>query len=252
MPIRIILMPRFDYGMLKPWILQRNNGKDFVAIGGHQGLLFSSDIGLRKTDDHGCMGTFVIQENERKYISIIHRPPHLLDSDEVEAPDKEEIERRFEETIEWWHTWASQADYEGPYREHAMRSAVVLKGLNNAPTGAIAAAATTSLPEEIGGSRNWDYRFTWVRDSVFAEFVLPKRTVLRRISEFGNRSVPRFATGSIKTVTTTSAAFMYRRPNLRRWMLLCCFCLSFATLNMMMNAWFEPRTSSGGNSAMTG
>lgn len=167
MPVRIIVMPRFDYGMLKPWILQRNNGKDFVAIGGHQGLLFSSDIDLRKTSNHGCAGTFAIQEHERKYISIIHRLPHLLDSDRVGVPDKREIERRFEQTMQWWRTWASQADYTGPYREQAMQSAVVLKGLTNAPTGAIAAAATTSLPEKIGGSRNWDYRFTWVRDSVF-------------------------------------------------------------------------------------
>jgi len=167
MPIRIDLKPRFDFGMLKPWIQPRNKGRDFVAIGGHQGLLISTDLDIHKTSSHGCSGAFVIHEKELRYISIIHRRPHLLDLAKVKAPDKEEIEKRFNETVDWWRTWVNQADYDGPYREQVMRSAVVLKGLTNAPTGAIAAAATTSLPEVIGGSRNWDYRFTWVRDSVF-------------------------------------------------------------------------------------
>jgi GH15 family glucan-1,4-alpha-glucosidase len=199
MPIRVILMPRFDYGMLKPWILRRNHGRDFAAIGGHQGLLISSDIALSRTDNHGCTGTFVIHESDRRYVSITHRPPHLLDMEEVEVPDREEIEKRCEQTIEWWRIWSSQADCEGPYREQAMRSAVVLKGLTNAPTGAIAAAATTSLPEEIGGSRNWDYRFTWVRDSIFTVRSLAALGFVKEADGF-RRFIERTAAGDAKEI----------------------------------------------------
>jgi GH15 family glucan-1,4-alpha-glucosidase len=174
MPVRISLKPRFDYGMLKPWILRRNDGRDFAAIGGHQGLVISSDAQMEAEGHDGCTAAFTLREGDRKYLSIIYRLPHLLDEENIKVPDKEEICQRFEQTIEWWRRWSEQADYDGPYRDRVMRSAIVLKGLTNAPTGAIAAAATTSLPENIGGSRNWDYRFTWVRDSAFTVRSLAK------------------------------------------------------------------------------
>ena len=84
------------------------------------------------------------------------------------APDRESVERRLSTTAEWWQRWAERHEFDGPWPDEVLRSALALKLLTHSPTGAMAAAATTSLPEKIGGDRNWDYRFCWVRDSSFA------------------------------------------------------------------------------------
>src|SRR5215207_987220 len=88
--------------------------------------------------------------------------PHEL---EPRRLSREQIKTEFDETERFWRECSELCEYNGPYREQVVRSALVLKALTNGPTGAIAAAATTSLPEEIGGIRNWDYRFSWLRDS---------------------------------------------------------------------------------------
>ncbi|HYH36936.1 MAG TPA: glycoside hydrolase family 15 protein, partial [Azospirillum sp.] len=77
-----------------------------------------------------------------------------------------------EETVAWWRAWSGQCSYRGPWREAVERSLITLKGLTYGPTGGIAAAATTSLPERIGGTRNWDYRYCWLRDSAFTLYAL--------------------------------------------------------------------------------
>ena len=160
------VVPRFDYGAVKPWI-QRYGEEYFSAIGGSNGLLFCGDFPIHTTHRHDLSGSCVVEEGERRRFSFLFRRPEELDEGLVEVPDKEELDRSMEETVAWWHNWSSRTRAQGPFAEAAARSAIVLKGLSNAPTGAIAAAPTTSLPEAMGGTRNWDYRFTWIRDSAF-------------------------------------------------------------------------------------
>jgi GH15 family glucan-1,4-alpha-glucosidase len=167
MDLKVEIRPRFDYGAVRPWI--RSYKKDsFIALGGSHGLLICGDFPLHLDERHNLGGACTVQEGQRVRLSLLFREPEVLDGDEVEVPGTDELDRRLEETIAWWKNWSSRTKVPGAYAKEASRSALVLKGLSNAPTGAIAAAPTTSLPEVMGGARNWDYRFSWIRDSVFA------------------------------------------------------------------------------------
>lgn len=190
--------PRFDYGEVKPWI-RRINKNSFSAIGGNSGLLIMGDLEFNSRERHSCHTHFTIKKGEKRRLSISFLSPEVIDELSENILNINELDRRFEETIEWWENWKSQGNYDGLNAEQAYRSAIVLKGLSNAPTGAIAAAATTSLPEEMHGSRNWDYRFSWIRDSVFT---------LRSLNELGynkeadgfRRFVERSSAGSAEEI----------------------------------------------------
>jgi GH15 family glucan-1,4-alpha-glucosidase len=159
------IVPRFDYGAIKPWIRRRDD--HFIALGGRHGLLFSGDCPMEMKGRHRIGGSCSVEGKKRARLSILYRKPEDLDEGLVAPPSAAELDRRLEDTIDWWNSWTARGTFPGPYADLARCSAIVLKGLSNAPTGAIAAAATTSLPEAPGGSRNWDYRFSWVRDSAF-------------------------------------------------------------------------------------
>jgi len=162
----IRVVPRFDYGAVRPWI-RRYDRRAFAAIGGYQGLVISGNLNLDVAGRHEVEGRYSTSKDSRQFLSILYRKPEQLDQGEIEVVTAEEVDRRFDETIEWWRNWSSNIQLDSPYGNIAARSAIVLKGLQNAPTGAIAAAATTSLPEAWGKARNWDYRYSWIRDSVF-------------------------------------------------------------------------------------
>ncbi len=157
--------PCFDYGAILPWM--RKKGESFLAMGGPSGLLISGDLELQLEGRHRLGGSCRLREGERRHLSLLYGRPEDLDDGLVETPAIEALDDRLEQTLAWWRNWAGQGRFSGPERDLVMRSALVLKGLSNAPSGAIAAAATTSLPEAAGGSRYWDYRFSWVRDSSF-------------------------------------------------------------------------------------
>jgi alpha,alpha-trehalase len=143
-----------------------------VVYGGPDALVIQSDLSIEKTDLCGCSGTSVLQAGQEAGVVLTRQAAHELEAVRIE-PIK--IEERVEATKRFWREWSDRCSYQGPYREQVVRSALVLKALTNAPTGAIVAAPTTSLPEEIGGVRNWDYRYTWLRDAalnIYALFTL--------------------------------------------------------------------------------
>ena len=110
--------------------------------------------------------TFTVREGERLQFLLIWHPSH----EGVEQPPG--AEQAMEHTCEWWEEWCRQCTYEGEWRADVLRSLMVLKALTFEPTGGIVAAPTTSLPEQIGGVRNWDYRFCWLRDATFTLYSL--------------------------------------------------------------------------------
>ncbi len=190
----IDIVPRFDFGAIKPWI-RRYRQDHHMAVGGSDGLLISSDASVKMKHRHDLAGSCIVAAGQRKHLSILHRPPESLGENLVDVPDPREQDRRLQETIEWWQAWSGQGQCGGPYADQLQRSAIVLKGLSNAPTGAIAAAPTTSLPESPGGTRNWDYRFSWIRDSSFTVRSLAQLNYTHEADGF-RRFIERSAAGS--------------------------------------------------------
>ena len=160
-PMRWRITPGFGYGTMPPRIGRR--GRIPVAVGGRDALAVCSwEAGEAQIDDRAIFGRFEVGESSSALIALCaaHQEPLVF-------PAREQVEGRLDATSAYWRRWAAQRAYEGPWRDAVIRSALALKLLFHAPSGAIAAAATASLPEEIGGERNWDYRFCWVRDSAF-------------------------------------------------------------------------------------
>ncbi|MFN2466535.1 MAG: glycoside hydrolase family 15 protein [Gaiellaceae bacterium] len=161
-PLRWRVEPRFGYAARKTQI-ERRDGVP-AAVSGRDALAVCSwDAGEPECTEEAISGRFTIGEGGSSLLALsaAHQEPLVL-------PSRAEAESRLRATARSWREWAGARDYGGPWREAVIRSALALKLLVHAPSGAIAAAATTSLPEEIGGERNWDYRFCWPRDAAFA------------------------------------------------------------------------------------
>jgi GH15 family glucan-1,4-alpha-glucosidase len=162
--VAVCIEPRFDYGELRPWL--RRAGAAYTAVGSDSALVISSDVRLDVDVERiQLIGRLSLAEGERAGFSVAAQVPHKLDARPLDA---ETIQQRLDETLDWWRRWSSATTVNGRYTAQVRRSVTVLKGLTCAPTGAIVAAPTTSLPEEVGGERNWDYRYSWVRDSTLA------------------------------------------------------------------------------------
>jgi len=151
----------FGYGASPPRIERR--GRIPVAFAGPDALAVCSwEAGEAQIDDEAISGRFVARASRSSLIALCaaHQEPLVF-------PTREHVEGRLRATSAYWRRWVAQRTYDGPWRDAVIRSALALKLLFHAPSGAIAAAASASLPEEIGGERNWDYRFCWVCDSAF-------------------------------------------------------------------------------------
>ena len=160
-PVRWSVEPRFGYGS-RPGRLERRLGFPVAIAGADAMAICPSSAGDWECRGGRISARFEATEGARAQIvlSVSHEEPLVF-------PAQHEVNERLESTIAFWREWAGARSYNGPWREAVTRSALALKLLVFAPSGAIAAAATTSLPEELGGERNWDYRYSWVRDSAF-------------------------------------------------------------------------------------
>ncbi|HMB52054.1 MAG TPA: glycoside hydrolase family 15 protein [Thermoanaerobaculia bacterium] len=161
------IAPRFGYGDVRPWLRRHGDGC-CTALGGDAGLIVSGDVDLDVSDGCDLSARFRVATGERQRLSLQFERPHRLHPELPDglAPSQGEMDEVFERTLDWWREWSAHHGWSGDPR--VLTSAAVIKGLIHAPTGAIAAAATTSLPETMGGERNWDYRYSWIRDSAFA------------------------------------------------------------------------------------
>jgi GH15 family glucan-1,4-alpha-glucosidase len=149
---------RYDYGSIVPWVRRVDGGLDAVA--GSDGLILACAVDLR-AEGLATVADFTVGAGEfvdfsmTHYPSFAQRPPARVDASEIET------------TTDHWRAWSSRCTYDGPYRDLVLRSLITLRALSYDPTGGIVAAPTTSLPEQLGGVRNWDYRYCWLRDATF-------------------------------------------------------------------------------------
>ena len=161
--MRLEFVIRFDYGCIVPWV--RSTPQGIVAIGGPDSLNLRSDVPLRG-EGLRTVGDFVVSDSQRIRLELTWFPSHITSQPQLD------VERALRETEAWWHEWSRRCTFSGPWRDAVVRSLITLKALTYAPTGAIVAAPTTSLPECIGGVRNWDYRYCWLRDATFTLLAL--------------------------------------------------------------------------------
>lgn len=154
--MRTELVLRFDYGSVVPWVRRRGYG--LHAVAGPDAVRFESPVAM-KSEDFRSTAQITVREGETYPFRLTSYPSHR------DGPVVSEWEDDLESCEAWWHDWVRHCTYDGPYRDAVLRSLIVLKALTYGPTGGIVAAVTTSLPEQLGGKRNWDYRYCWIRDA---------------------------------------------------------------------------------------
>ncbi|MGW6059606.1 glycoside hydrolase family 15 protein [Streptomyces sp. NPDC055189] len=158
--MRSALRLRFSYGRIVPWVhrVDDAHGSRTAAVAGPDSVWLDGEPGSYGQDLTTC-ADFTIAAGERTAFALTWQPSHLP------PPQHTDTEAALTATEAFWSDWIAHCTYHGPYREAVIRSLITLKALTYAPTGGIVAAPTTSLPEDIGGVRNWDYRYTWLRDA---------------------------------------------------------------------------------------
>ncbi|CAN5775868.1 glycoside hydrolase family 15 protein [soil metagenome] len=199
------LIVRFDYGSIVPWV-RRVDGL-WTATAGPDSLALKTPVALQAVN-YATRADFTVKPGDRVPFLLTWAPSH---QPPLSLPDPFAA---LDETLGWWNEWATQFNYEGPWKEQVLRSAITLKGLTFAPTGGIVAAATTSLPEKIGGVRNWDYRFCWLRDATFTLFSLINCGFMTEAAAWRNWLLRAAAGDPAKLQTMYGAAGERRLPEM--------------------------------------
>ncbi|HEX6724877.1 MAG TPA: glycoside hydrolase family 15 protein [Gaiella sp.] len=162
-PVKMSLSIRFDYGSIVPWVRRRKQG--LLAIAGPDALFLATPVELVGRNLH-TVADFEVSEGDRVPFVLTwypsNRPP----------PERTDAEEALEDTASFWREWVTDCAHTGRFREPLVRSLITLKALTYAPTGGMVAAPTTSLPESLGGVRNWDYRYCWLRDATLTLLAL--------------------------------------------------------------------------------
>jgi GH15 family glucan-1,4-alpha-glucosidase len=161
--MRMELVMRPAYGSRVPWV-RRVDG-DLLAVAGGDALRLRSTVAFHG-ENLRTVADFVVTEGQTAAFELTWFPSHEA------APPPVDPEDAVRRTESWWRDWAARCTHEGQWREAVVRSLITLKALTYAPTGGLVAAATTSLPEQLGGVRNWDYRYCWLRDATFTLYAL--------------------------------------------------------------------------------
>ncbi len=164
-PMRFDLALRFEYGSAVPWVTRLPHRQGLRAIAGRHQVVVHSDVALRG-ENMTTTAEFAVRSGQRISFVMTHTLSHL------DPPDPPEAELAMRQTDSWWTAWSRRCSYRGEWQEPVHSSLITLKALTYAPTGGLVAAPTTSLPEQPGGARNWDYRFCWLRDATFTLLAL--------------------------------------------------------------------------------
>jgi GH15 family glucan-1,4-alpha-glucosidase len=162
--MRSELTLRFDYGAAVPWVARSEDGR-VRAIAGPDMVVLQSSVPVRG-EGLSTVASFTLAAGDTARFALSYTASHL--------PERKPIDTAcaLADTEKFWRTWSSRCTYEGPYEDAVRRSLITLKALTYAPTGGLVAAPTTSLPEALGGTRNWDYRFCWLRDATLTLLAL--------------------------------------------------------------------------------
>jgi len=175
--MKMQLLVRFDYGQTVPWVRKVPEG--LLAIAGPNALILRTDVPTMG-ENMSTVARFPVAESERKVFVLTWFPAH------ESVPEAIDVEHELEDTRKYWREWASHCDYDGEWKPAVLRSLLTLKALTYAPTGGIMAALTTSLPEKLGGVRNWDYRFCWLRDATLTLFSLMRSGYTEEAAAWSN------------------------------------------------------------------
>jgi GH15 family glucan-1,4-alpha-glucosidase len=199
MPFRMVCKPAFNYARDNHKVQILPEGASFQSPSVHLGL--ATDIPLKIDGKGAVIAEFTLGEDESAIFLLQAMPPGEACGKPIGESREDEL---FQSTVNYWRRWVSKCRYKGRWREMVYRSALVLKLLTYHPTGAIVAAPTCSLPEDIGGERNWDYRYTWIRDAAFAIYALMRLGFTEEAAKFMHwldaRCHERSADGALQTM----------------------------------------------------
>ncbi|MFE7960585.1 glycoside hydrolase family 15 protein [Streptomyces sp. NPDC057413] len=170
---------RFDYGSIVPWMRRSRDHR--VAVAGPDAVWLRSEPPVRTWgEDFGTHSEFTVTKGESVAFVLTWHPSHEQRPPQIDPHDALRV------SVRDWRTWVARCRYDGPHRDAVVRSLITLKALTYVPTGGIVAAPTTSLPEQIGGVRNWDYRYSWLRDSTLTLGALVTAGYRREAEEWRN------------------------------------------------------------------